>query len=729
MINRRRFLQFTGSALATCGLSQLEMQHQSIRYAQALGQPTRRKKALLVGVNQYKKNPRLTDLKGCIADVQRQQQLLIGRFGFHPNDVLTLTDETPQKPIREAILSAFEDHLIRNTQPNDVVVFHFSGHGSRLTDPTPVRLANGELEQFNSALVPSPNDSLQEADIMGRSLFLLMSALNTENVTVVLDCCYSGGGTRGNARVRSIPRDRPPSEIELAYQQRWLTELAINPEEFSQRRNLGVAKGVVIAAARRNQEALDITFGNDVHTGAFTGFLTQYLWQQTDSVQTIVTGVSRSLEAANLTQSPLQDVKANSSFEQQPIYFIDKSEFDTTQAAPADALLTEVQGQGGSRGKIWLGGVDPDKLIAFEAGATFTSVTNQSAGDIKLLSRNGLVGKVLLSGTIAPGTLLQEATRVIPRDLRLRIGLDPSLGAEAVQVQQKLRSLRRIEPVLAQTGDTPYGGGVQYILSRMTPQYRQLFQQAPPAAGSVGLFSQSLDEIIPASFGESNESVEQAIDRLSPKFAALVAARIVKLMLNGNSSRLSIEAAIEREDQAAVLVGQSFTVRGSVPASVLQSTSRQINVGSPFRFRVVNRESQPLYVSILIIAPTGEISVLFPNQFTAAEDTTQIAAGQTLLLPDADKNDPFKFVPETPGIGEALIIASRSPLRQALLALRTLAIEQQLPEQRGFVAPSVEAIGDLLSDLSGNRGNSGAAVSAQLSVSEMAALSITFEVV
>ena len=78
-----------------------------------------------------------------------------------------------------------------------------------------------------------------------------------------------------------------------------------------------------------------------------------------------------------------------------------------------------------------------------------------------------------------------------------------------------------------------------------------------------------------------------------------------------------------------------------------------------------------------------------------------------------------------------MIIASRSPLRQALIALRNLAVQQNLDPSRGgaLVTPSAGAIGDLLSDLSGDRGGSVGASISQLRVLEIAALSITFEVI
>ncbi len=750
-IHRRQFLQFAVSTLATLGISQLDIQKQGLRYARVLAQPATRKLALLVGVNEYQ-GSFVDNLKGCVTDVELQQQLLIHRFGFNPSDVQVLSDQSDQKPTRENILTAFDQHLIKQAKPGDVVVFHFSGHGSRVVDPTPVRNAP---DPYNSTFVTADADGTTVPDIMGKTLFLLLSALQTEQVTAVLDCCYSGGGTRGNVRVRSVRNGfdglgvLQPSPIELDYQQQWLSRLGMNPEEFAQQRDRSV-KGVILAAAQRDQEAKDATF-DQFDAGVFTCFLTQYLWQQTaPAVSSAVASVSRSIQAERFAQVPFPDIQANSSFEQQPIYFVNR--INTSSAPPAEAVLVEANGD---RGQVWLGGIDPASLAAFDAGATFTVANAANQGAIKLLSRNGLTGEVSLSGTIASGTLLQEAARAIPHDLKLRIGLDPSLETDTALAQQALRSIRRIEPVPSQSGRSPYAGEVQYILTRMTPQYQQRFRQRNvtplPEVGSIGLVSQSIDEIIPDSFGQAGESVEDAIARLSAKITALVAARIVKLTLNANSSRLSLEASMQPEDQANSLIAEAFTVRGANQQKPpTERLSRQIRICTPFQFRVVNREPTELYLSILVIDPSGEIIVLFPNNWTASDDVTRIEANQTLLIPDINRGDPFQMLTLSRGIGEALIIASRSPLRQALITLRNLAANppqagsefQEAPAcpglveapitkiDRGPIVPSIEAIGDLLADLSGERGSSsGTNRNPVLQVTEIAALSITFEVV
>ncbi|GAX44259.1 peptidase C14 caspase catalytic subunit p20 [Tolypothrix sp. NIES-4075] len=301
------------------------------------------KLALLVGINEYPNG--LPRLYGCVNDVRLQKELLIHRFGFKDNDILTLTDK---QATRKGILTAFEDHLIKQAKPGDVVVFHFSGHGSQVVDPdrdSPDGL-NSTFIPIDSELPPGfPVTGGPVQDIMGHTLFLLMYALKTDNVTVVLDSCHSGGGTRGNFRVRSRGDGSilQPSNEELEYQKQWLGRLGLSKEKFIELRRKGVAKGVVIAAAKREQLASDASFSN-FYAGAFTYDLTQYLWQQTgdEPVTTAIANVGRSTKElarqSGNTQEPEIEVRFSKQNYNAPIYFT------RSPALSAEAVVTQVTG-------------------------------------------------------------------------------------------------------------------------------------------------------------------------------------------------------------------------------------------------------------------------------------------------------------------------------------------------------------------------------------------------
>jgi hypothetical protein len=139
-----------------------------------------------------------------------------------------------------------------------------------------------------------------------------------------------------------------------------------------------------------------------------------------------------------------------------PSIFIDK------QNSPAEAVITEVTG---NTAKLWFGGLDRESLEAFNKGAVFAIVdaNGRRSGKVTLVSRKGLIGEGTVEGTTQAGALLQEAARSIPSDLKLRIGLDASLGGEINSAKQALQGNSRIEVV-----PVPYSGEVQYLLGRVT---------------------------------------------------------------------------------------------------------------------------------------------------------------------------------------------------------------------------------------------------------------------
>ncbi|BBC26661.1 caspase family protein [Pseudanabaena sp. ABRG5-3] len=721
--DRRQFLKFSSSFLATLGISTLPIWQQSDRYARALSSTKGRKLALLVGINAYP-IPSYADLKGCTTDVELQKALLVNRFGFNPNDVLTLTNDTTQKPTRHNILTAFEEHLIKQAQPDDVVVFHFSGHGDRVTDPDPIRGANGATIDLNTSFVTY--DPRESSGIMGRSLFLLLSALKTDNVTTVLDSCYSGGGTRGNVRIRSVEDTRaglnfdlPTLPAELEFQEQWMRKLNLTRDRLAQLRSQGVAKGIVIAAAQAQQKAIDYSF-DDFHAGLFTYLLTQSLWHQTENktIETdrAIANLIPSINAITSDQVPFADFQKSGDLQKQPIYFL-------PPALPtAEAVITAVNGD---QVEFWLGGVERDCL---KKGVSFQfdvwDASNKITGNVKMSSRQGLQAKGILNGTAQVGDRLRETLRNLPVNWQLAIGLDPSLGKNMGIAEAEIQQGKRIVAVRYQSPQVLYGMEVQYILSRMTFAYRSQLEKIAktskkprkiPPLDSIGLFTPSIDEIIPDSFGNVGESMKDASDRLIPKLKSLLAARLMKLTLNARQSELSFAAKMQIEGQLDALVGQAFTIRSSAEAE--PKSDRSIPLGSAFQFQVTNSGTEDLYLAILVINSSGDITNLYPVP-SALEDSIKLRAGMSKLIPDPATDD-FVYRTKAKGTGEALVVASKSPLRNAI----------KIVSERSNV-PALESVDALLTDLTDAKSSRTKQTQGkQVYTSEIAALSITFQVV
>lgn len=745
LLKRRHFLQSAGSALAVLGLSQWEIQQQGLRYAQSLAQGSSRKIALLVGINDY--TSPVTPLRGCITDVQLHRELLVHRFGFNPKDILVITDG---QATRQGILTAFEEHLIKQAKPGDIVVFHFSGHGSQVSDKPDCdsQVTKASPDCVNSTLVVQnsflPNTSFEGGpvnDITGHTLFLLMSALKTENVTAILDCCHAGGGTRGNFLVRAIPRmggseQFLPSPAEKQYQQQWLSRLQLSPEEYIKRRRATVAKGVVIAAARREQYAADAPFG-DFHAGAFTYTMTRYLWQQT-----LEKGVGNSLLRINLSaktqaalsgiaQDPLSEANPASNTDR-PFYFL------PIPGAPAEAVVTQVNGKQFS---CWLGGVDGETLDAFGNAAQFAIIDAQGKeqGLVKLVSRSGLIAKgELVSGRLSTGALLQEKVRGIPNDLPLEIAIDASLKGDEAALQQTFQTLRRVKAV-------PAGQGAQYLLVRLTNAYHQTVAKTAsataPAVGSIGLLTPGGDRVITGSFGPANESAVDAIARLRSQFTALLANRLLQLLRNTNSSQVAVDVQIKpAQGSRGTPIANVGTSRkrsaakgGARSATATPPSNQQIKIGSKIQVQVTNEQGDPLYIAILGIGSSGEMAVLFPSDWNAPSDASLVKPKESIAVPRPGK-DSFEFqIDGPPGVVQVMVLASATSLRNALKGL------QQIASQRGIRSGLLTLEGDAAKGveglLSGLDENTRAFVKqvptdqSAIATNQLAAISLALEVV
>lgn len=141
--------------------------------------------------------------------------------GFLPGDIRVLQDaDADAAGIREAFR-----RLIRDTKDGDVVVLHYSGHGHRLTNDNPEE--DNEVDGYDELLVPygAPDEFYEGYDgslhIRDDELGELVARLRQRagprgNVTVFLDACYSGTGTRGEAELPargSADPLGPPSRV------------------------------------------------------------------------------------------------------------------------------------------------------------------------------------------------------------------------------------------------------------------------------------------------------------------------------------------------------------------------------------------------------------------------------------------------------------------------------------------------------------------------------------
>jgi hypothetical protein len=270
-----------------------------------------------------------------------------------------------------------------------------------------------------------------------------------------------------------------------------------------------------------------------------------------------------------------------------------------------------------------------------------------------------------------------------------------------------------------------------------------------PQVGSLGLFLPSQDAILPASFGETTETIQEAITRLKPKFKSLLAARIIKQVLgNTNSSRLNVTVSMNIADSQKI-IAETFAIRGvnkvpvdsnpTVPVSPVRFSELgipQLTVGTQIAFQIENNESSHLYVSILVIDAEGTMTIIYPNDWSASETAALIKPKQKLVIPQAGR-DGFKLtIGEPLGVAEALVIASTTPLQTSLKVLQTIAKHSGLNKGPMNVNDDLlEVTDNLLNDLDAGTRNGDNVATTELpdnvrgiDTRKLAAMAIAFEV-
>ena len=104
------------------------------------------KRAVLIGVNRYRIPG--ADLRGCVPDVKNMSGLLQRKYGFDAGDISMLTDfDATKTPLRRPSAG-----LIRGGKRGDVLLVHYSGHGSNVPDD------NGDEADDNRDEILCPTD-------------------------------------------------------------------------------------------------------------------------------------------------------------------------------------------------------------------------------------------------------------------------------------------------------------------------------------------------------------------------------------------------------------------------------------------------------------------------------------------------------------------------------------------------------------------------------------------
>ena len=142
------------------------------------------KRALLIGINKYQIPG--ADLRGCVNDVNDLSAALVEFHGFKKSDINVLLDgAATQKAMKKGIES-----LLKGAKKGDVLVLHYSGHGSNVPDDD-----GDEADGRDEILCPTDLnwDEPMRDDWLRKAFDKLPAGVS---FTAIMDCCHSGTNTR-----------------------------------------------------------------------------------------------------------------------------------------------------------------------------------------------------------------------------------------------------------------------------------------------------------------------------------------------------------------------------------------------------------------------------------------------------------------------------------------------------------------------------------------------------
>lgn len=140
--------------------------------------------AVLVGVNEYEDATNYGRLQVCVKDVHAIRDQL-GGGGFNPARIRLLTDDTPNElPTRDNILTALKA-VADATEPNDLLLFYYSGHGDEDNNESYLVARNGRrlVLRDTAVAISRVREIVEDAPARAK--------------VIILDACHSGADIGG----------------------------------------------------------------------------------------------------------------------------------------------------------------------------------------------------------------------------------------------------------------------------------------------------------------------------------------------------------------------------------------------------------------------------------------------------------------------------------------------------------------------------------------------------
>lgn len=364
------------------------------------------RRALIIGIDKYPNLSERAQLAGCVRDAREVANLLETRFGFPAGQIRLLLDH---QATRQGILDAM-DAFAKEVQENDAVVIHYSGHGSQRTALTEDVSRASLMEETLVAHDSGHDDPHPNQDVSSLELRDWIAGLTkkTPNVTLILDCCHSGGiatvrhDGKPAPKVRSVKPDtrQPPASRRVRLRD------VKGPASF--------IRHVVIAACRDRESAHEVVLDDGSH-GALSWHLLRSLESLPEGAcptyRDVFEPVRSQVHGLYATQEPqLEGVRDRELFglaELVPLRFLPVQEREADRV-----LLGGGATSGVTEGSVWT--VHPPQA---RAGA-------EALGRVEVTEVRGMTAIARIVDEVGPDAI-DRWCRAVPETAGDETGLDP----------------------------------------------------------------------------------------------------------------------------------------------------------------------------------------------------------------------------------------------------------------------------------------------------------------
>jgi len=600
----------------------------SIALSEGLAQGTARKFALIVAVGDYPRTGGWMDLSsGRDADV-----LAATLYQLQFDQILLLKDADAT---RQKIINAFENQIINQVRPGDVVFFHFSGHGQQISEQiSPPNVVEDEFDGLDEALIPvDARDQFQYGVYEGQNhlsddqIHQLLNKARKKlgpngQLVFSVDACYSGTINRDAGLVRTRGTTKVFSSAEVVSKKKDDAGGGLIEAEVTQ--ETGLSPLIVISGTRSDEPnyetvdhegqpigslsyALSRTFAKMQPKQSFESFFRQLKYEMKQLAPNQTPQIEGDIDRQVFGSAPL------------PLLGLQILKFNdaTTPVLQAGTLGDLHPGS-----KIRLDPINPN-INPIEGSVTNSTLTEST---------------VRLNAPVQdlnPGSWKVVVTEKVSLAMPMRVSLqlqDPNLQ-QAIQQEMSQQGRLQVtnsgaELIVSQSGP---GQPIQLISSN-----QQMLQQWP-------------------SQGQTPASLANGLVGRIQEYAR---ANYLRNLSNSNYNVAGLNLQVIPVQVEKTYSGQ-VRMRGQNPALTAPVVNYpQMNLGSYFIFKVTNTTQTPLFFSIVGVSSDDQSYVMVPDD-RANVDEFKINPGEELTL---SRGEYIFEVAEPRGLDTYVVIGSPTPL-------------------------------------------------------------------